>query len=541
MVVNPFKENSIIDYNKVYEISYMQQRLGDNLVDLEIEYIDRILNKLDKDPEPLDIKANEINLWTDIKKVAKEGRRTGNGFTALADMLAAVNIKYNSDEALKTVRMVLKVKMEAELDATIDMAISRGAFVGWDRTKEFKSVNSKIYGQNSFFQMIHEEFPMQAAKMLYFGRRNVSWSTVAPTGTVSLMTQTTSGLEPLFKAYYIRRKKINPDEEGVKVDFIDQNGDTWQEYAVLHPKFKEWIKVYLLSNMEIVREDMLKGYKFERRDIDESFLEDLISYYNKDQIQELFKLSPWYGSEANDIPWENRIKMQSIIQRYTSNAISSTVNLPKDISKETVKSIYLHAYKHGLKGITVYRDGSRSGVLLTETTTQQNKFEYTKSIKRPNSLKADYHNMYSNGDNYGVVVGLLDDKPYEIFAFPNPIYMDKASGEVIKVSDNYYCFKSNRYTIDHLEVSLAPTDIQVLTRFTSGMLRHGMNPEYIIKQIEKSNVGVVSFAKSIIRVLKQYVKNTEQYSKELCENCHQPTIIREEGCKKCTSCGNSKC
>jgi len=509
----PFTEDSYIDFNLMYETFYMQQRLGDDLVDLEVEYIDRILNKLDRDPEPLDIKITEINLWQNIRELAKNGRRTGSGFTALGDMLAALNMKYGSDDALEMVELVMKTKMEAELDASVDLALLRGTFVGWDRTKEFSvDEDNNMFGQNKFYEFIVAKFPDVAQRMANFGRRNVSWSTVAPTGTVSLMTQTTGGLEPLFKAFYIRRKKINANEEGARIDFTDQNGDSWQEYAVLHPKFKEWLEIRYPEPALITRK------------------EDLVTAFAK---------SPWFMSQAEDVSWEARIRLQAVIQDYTSNAISSTINLPTKVGQNVVKDIYDMAWKNGLKGVTVYREGSRSGVLISEPVAQVDEFGYTDSIKRPSSLKANYWPVMSEGHNYGVVVGLLNDKPYEIFAFPAPIHYENTTGEVTKINGSHYKFNSNRYTIDHLEVSQAPTDIQVLTRFTSGMLRHGMNPRYIIDQVEKANVGVVSFGKAITRVLKQYIPDGT--TGEKCPKCGQATIVYQEGCRKCSSCGHSAC
>src|SRR5688500_9594415 len=333
----------------------MKQILSDNLIDLEVEYIDRIIDKiLSKDSLPYHIKHREADLWLQIRKTTSEGRRTGNGITGLGDMLAALGTSYGSDGSLKAAKRVMYIKMQAELDATIDMAILRDAFEGWDKNLEFGGTHHgdkesyAFQGTNSFFEMLLDEFPIQAQRMYRYGRRNVSWSTVAPTGTVSIMTQTTGGLEPLFKAYYIRRKKINPNDKNIRVDFVDQNGDSWQEYPVLHPKFKKWIINHSIKNTD-------HGFNSD---------EECLSNMTRDQIQTNFELSPWYGSEADDISWEKRIGIQSIIQKYTSNAISSTINLPKDVSKETVHGIYLEAWRKGLKGVTIYREGSRTGVLV---------------------------------------------------------------------------------------------------------------------------------------------------------------------------------
>lgn len=527
IVKNHFETNVAIDYNFLYELCYIQQRLGDNLVDLEVEYIDRILEKLMNDPEPQHIKQIEIDLWLDIKRIAEEGRRTGNGFTALGDMLAALNLKYDSNEAIATTELVMKTKMRAELDCTIDMAILRGTFVGWNRDLEFglenQTPNEAIVGKNSFYKMLVQEFPGQAMRLYKFGRRNINWSTVAPTGSVSILCQTTSGLEPLFKAYYIRRKKINPSEAGSRIDFTDELGDTWQEYAVLHPKFKEWI----IHNIE---DTIGKGWE----------LNNYTDSLSKDDIQDYFKQSPWYGSEADDISWEKRIDMQSIIQKYTSNAISSTINLPENIPQQVVKDIYLRAYHKGLKGVTVYRDKSRSGVLVTETSkAPTDNFGYTDAIKRPKELEAHYYPVTVKGKLFAVIIGLLNGLPYELFAFEDAIRDEEVKGNLIKVESGIYSFISNSLNIKNVQLTSDHTDEKLLTRMCSQLLRHGVNPKHIIKQVEKSEVTVVSFAKAIIRVLKKYIP--DEATGEICNECQQPTIIYEEGCKRCTNCGSSKC
>jgi ribonucleoside-diphosphate reductase alpha chain len=535
IVKNPFTTNSQIDFEKLYEVSYMQQRLGDNLIDLEIEYIDRILDKLEHDPEPSEIKDREINLWSKIKDTTQAGRRTGNGFTGLGDMLAALDLGYDTDMGLKVVEAVLRVKMQAELDATIDMAILRGTFEGHNSKLEFelKAMSSTSYqygakaGKNSFFQMLVNEFPEQANRMAQYGRRNVSWSTVAPTGTVSLMTQTTGGMEPLFKAYYIRRKKINPNDKDVRIDFTDQNGDKWQEYPVLHPKFGEWIKQKMKNDLPQIFNQS-----------DNINIEELDSK----TIKNLFENSPWYGSEADNISWKNRIKMQSIIQKYTSNSISSTINLPNDVSKETVHNIFLEAWKHGLKGVTVYRDGCRTGVMISDQkdiTTKDN-FGYTDSIKRPELLDADYYCVIANGSKYAVVVGLLNGNPYELFAFEEPLCEGQLKGQIRKVESGVYSFVSPNYTIENLQLSSERSDEKLLTRWVSLLLRHGANPKFIAQQVEKSEVTVTSFAKVVARVLKNYIPD-EQIKGELCPECQQPTMIYQEGCKRCQNCGSSKC
>lgn len=517
-----------IDFERLYETSYIQQRLSDNLIDLEVEYIQRILDKIESDPEKDDIKYREHQLWTKIQKITREGRRTGNGFTALGDMLAALGLRYGSPEGNKIVEQVMQTKMRAELDCTIDLAILRGTFEGWNPDLEYTWTKEKdlgggdksyqVEGANSFFQMILDEFPEQADRMYNYGRRNVSWSTVAPTGTVSVVTQTTSGIEPLFKAYYIRRKKINPNDENVRIDYTDQNGDNWQEYSILHPKFKDWVIV--------------------KYGVDFSTLE---SEWDKAMLEGAFKESPWFKSEADDVSFEERIELQSIVQRYTSNAISSTLNLPANVSKETVYNIYMQAWKKGLKGVTIYREGSRTGVLITDHNklTNCDDFGYTDAIKRPKELDADFHHVVYKGQRFAVVVGKLNNNPYEVFAYENPDERIDKVGKIVKVRTGVYRFEGLNSYVENLQLSEHP-DERLLTRFVSQLLRHGVNPKYIAEQVEKSEIGVVSFGKVISRVLKSYIPN-EAITGEHCPNCGESAIVYQEGCKKCYSCGHSKC
>jgi ribonucleoside-diphosphate reductase alpha chain len=534
VVENPFTKDAKIDYEKLYEISYIQQRLADDLVDLEIEHIEAIINKIHNDPEPENIKEHELDLWINILNTCKAGRRTGCGFTGLGDMLAALGLKYDSEESMKVIDEVMKTKLRAELDCTIDMSILRGSFDGWNpilEFGEFKEINIEPESLividinklgNKFYQILIQDFQNQTNRMIRYGRRNVSWSTVAPTGTVSLMTQTTSGLEPLFSPYYFRKKKINPNDKESRVDFVDQNGDSWQEFPVLHPKFKDWINI----NFDILG---LSG----QQDIEEEM--------SKENLQKAFEKSPWYQSTANDIDWKKRVEIQSIIQKYTTNAISSTINLPNDVTKEEVGKIYHAAYHAGLKGVTVYRDGCRTGVISTETSkVSKDKFGYTEAVKRPKELEADYYYATSKGKKYAVIVGLLDSKPYEIFAFENPVNEEHLKGKIIKIKKGHYSFISPNYTIENLQLSSEHTDERLLTRWVSTLLRHGANPKFVIEQTEKSEVGITNFVKVICRVLKKYVIDGEVSSSK-CPECKEGSLIYEEGCKKCNNCGYSAC
>lgn len=519
MVVNPFAKDAYIDYDKLYEVCYLQQRLADTMVDLEILYVKRIIAKIHADPEPIEVKRAELELWNNILKTAQSGRRTGCGFTALADMLAGINLKYDSKEAMEVIEKVCKTKMRAELDCSIDLAILREPFTGWDPIEEFDveyTEDGKIHsisGGNDFYQFLVEEFYEQTQRMLKYGRRNVSFSTVAPTGTVSIMTQTTSGLEPLFLAFYMRRKKINPSNEGARVDFVDQNGDSWQEFAVLHPKFKDW-----LDAIGVWKEDISKA-----------------------ELEEHFKRSPWYGSTANDINWVNRVKIQAIIQRYTTNAISSTINLPNNVSKEEVSKIYWMAWKMGLKGVTVYRDGCRTGVLVADSsTTKEVSFSQKDAIKRPKTLEAEAHQVKVKGVDYVVMVSLLNNHPYEVFVVPNATTSCKKV-TVVKEKKGLYNLYGPDGDICCEDIGGMITEEEAaVARLLSTALRHGTDVRFLVEQLNKTNGLMVGFSKAISRVLKKYIPEGTT-SKEKCPECGQESIVYEEGCKKCKNCGHSKC
>ena len=525
IVKNPFTKDAKVDYNLLYEISYIQQRLADDIVDLEIEYVDRIIQKILIDPEPNEVKQTELTLWQNVKKVATESRRTGCGFTALGDMLAALGVRYDSDEAISITSTIMKTKLMAELDCSVDLAIQRGTFIGWERMYELQGSWTKEgvdleVGGNAFYDMLIEEFPEQTKRMFKYGRRNVSWSTVAPTGTVSIMTQTTSGLEPLFMGFYMRKKKINPSNKDARIDFTDQNGDHWQEFPVLHPKFKDWIETNFIDVIDNTKTDVNK--------------------LSNGKLEELFKESPWYKSCANDISWEKRINIQSVIQRYTTNAISSTLNLPKDVSKETVAGIYMEAWKQGLKGVTIYRDGCRSGVLVADT--KKESFKYIDAVKRPKDIDGNLYVTSVKGVKYGVIIGLVEDKPYEIFAFNLPAQIkDSCNGKIIKVKKGHYNFECEDGTLRNIQEAAIKSDELVLTRLVSGMLRHGAKPQFVMEQIDKCDLEVVSFGKAVSRILKKYCKEEELINRSKCSNCGSSNLRMQEGCLSCLDCSHSKC
>lgn len=526
-VTNPFSDKSDIDFGLLYRIAYTQQVLADDLIDLELERVQAIINKIKSDPEPDDIKQRELSLWEKVYEVCKSGRRTGCGITALGDMLAALGLGYDSERGMETIETVMRIKMEAELDATIDMAILRGTFEGWDKDLEYENTSgdegSSYRGNNSFYEMLIQEFPKQSERMYQWGRRNISFSTIAPTGTVSLMCQTSSGCEPTFKLWYIRRTKINPNENK-RIDFTDANGDCWTEYPVLHPKFKEWI---IYKNNQASETEFLQRF-------DINILQDL---------EDAYKQSPWYNSTAEDIDWIKRVEIQAILQKYTTNAISSTINLPNSATKEQVAEIYMKAYDLGLKGVTVYRDGCRSGVLISEATTKIDEFGYVSAVKRPKEIEGILSIVTVRGDRYGVLIGLINDKPYEVFAFNvegDDTSATKETGKIVKLRKGQYDFISEGGRLRNIQHASIKSDEQVLTRLISGMLRHGAEPKYVIEQIGKCNLEIVSFGKAISRVLKQYLPNDVKTG-ESCPECGVGKLIYQEGCKKCDTCTYSAC
>lgn len=506
-VDNPYTENAKFDFKKFREYAYEQQRLADDLIDLEVEKIDRILDKL---REENNVKNKlEIDLWNNLKTTALNGRRTGCGFTGLGDTIAMLGYAYDSDESLSFVNEAMFNKFKGELDCTIDLSILRGSFKEWDNKLE----------NNSFYAFIKTNFEEEWSRMCKFGRRNISWSTVAPTGTVSLMAQTTSGIEPLFMPYYIRRKKINPNQTN-KIDFVDDNGDSWTEYPVVHKGLSDWINI------------QAKG-KYSVSELDRGDLEGF------------FKESPYYGSTAESIDWLKRVELQSIVQKYTTHSISSTINLPNEVSEKEIADIYLHSWKQGLKGITVYRDGCRSGVLISDSsvTKNNNDFSDVDAVKRPKELDMDLFHTTAKGERFTIIVGLMENRPYEIFAVRGEIGRHGVSGRIKKLTGGKYDISQNEELIENITQGMTGAEI-ALTRLVSMGLRHRVNVKYIVEQLNKSEDFIVSFSKAIARTLKKYIPEGETSSVK-CQNpdCtgDRTNVIFEEGCSRCLDCGSSKC
>lgn len=507
-IVDPFTENAYVNTPLLYHISYELTRLSDNLVDLEIEAIDKILDKIFKDEH---VTSDEFVLWSKIRQIAISLRRTGCGFTGLADTLAMLGVKYGSEESITMIEAIMNTIFRAQLVCEVDMAIQRGSYtqgIGLNKVEE-----------NDWYEFVSNVYPTEFNRMSQYGRRNISWSTVAPTGTVSLLTQTSSGIEPLFQPYYTRRRKCSSPTD--RVDFIDNIGEKYSEFIVVHPMFKQWwlVAAQYTHNIEA-------GLK-------------VFDSYTKDEINELFKKSPWFECTSNDINYEERIEIQSVIQKYITHAISSTINLPKDVSIKEVNNIYFKAWKEGLKGITVYRDGSRSGILVNDN--EEDLFTEISGLKRPKELPADYYEITVKGTQFIVLVGLYANRPYEIFVFKPKISVNLKShkGKIIKVKKDQYRFDSELIQIDNIENSTETTEQKAHTLLISMLLRHRAPLKFVIKTAKKVDDNITSFSSAMCRVLSKYI-GTEEVTSEVCPECGGK-LIREAGCEKCLDCGFSKC
>jgi len=512
-VDNPFTKDASFRMEDFYKATYEGQRLMDDLVDLETEAIERILNKVDADDEPENIKMVEKETWELLLKTGKEGRRTGLGFTALADMVAALGMAIDSDEAIAMVESMMKEKCRAEFDSSIDMSLSRGSFVGFD---------SKIEKTSEFVQMLEKELPDVYERMMKFGRRNISISTVAPTGTLSMLAQTSSGIEPVFMTHYKRRRKLNEQDRDAKVDFIDDSGDKWQEFNVYHHNLKTW--------MEVTGETDISK-------------------------------SPYAGSTAPEINWNKRVEMQAAVQKYVTHSISSTINLPNDVSLDEVSNIYLESWKQGTKGITVYRDGSRSGVLVSadekkDAVLENSEFRETKAPARPKRLDAKVVRFQNNKEKWIAVVGLLNGRPYEIFTGKTEdVFNMPAAVEYGWIIKNKREDGSSQYDFQYEDKEGYKVTMGGLSRsfdkefwnyakLISGVLRHGMPLHYVVDLIGKMNLydeNINTWKSGVVRALKTFIANGTTVSDHTCGECGDEGLVYEEGCLKCVSCGYSKC
>ena len=500
-IVDPFTDKAHIDEELLYMHSYEAMRLADDLVDLEIEAVDRIINTVKNDTDD-----TEFKLWSKIKETAIQGRRAGLGFTGLADAIAMLGLKYDSDEGISQVKQLMKVMFKGQLDSNIDMAIERGAFPAWDSVVEAES-------NSDWLKFIRSNYLKTWLKMAQSGRRNISWSTVAPTGTVSIMAGTSSGIEPVFMPFYQRKRKCMSESD--RVDYVDKVGEKYTLFTVVHPNLKRWA----IENLNYSEED--------------------VNDWSLGVWKEVWKESPYYGSTAPEIDWRQRVKLQGVVQKYITHSISSTVNLAKETTEEEIADIYIEAWKQGLKGITIYRDGCREGVL---TQVEKPKtIEGRQAPKRPKELEADAYLIKAKGEQFIILVGMLESKPYEVFAFRprNPISFKPHKGVITKVSKMHYSFTSDVFHIDNLELANENVEENAATLYSSMLLRHGVDIKYIVKTAKKVNDNITSFSSAMCRVLSKYIPN-EEIKGETCPDCGG-TLVREGGCIHCKDCGYSKC
>ena len=525
-VEKPFTKEAFFNFELFKKHVNIAQRIMDDIIDLELEKVDAIIEKIDADPQSAEIKAVERNLWLNIQKKALEGRRTGIGITAEGDMLAALGIKYASAAGIDFSVKIHKTLAVEAYRASVYTAKERGPFKIYDSERE---------KNNPFMLRLKEEDEKLYFEMMEYGRRNIALLTIAPTGTTSLMTQTTSGIEPVFLPVYKRRRKVNPNDKDVRIDFVDEVGDSWEEYVVFHHRFKQWMEV--------------NGIDTEKN-------------YNQEELNKIVKKSPYYKATSNDVDWLSKVKMQGAVQKWVDHSISVTINLPNEATEELVGKLYMEAWQQGCKGVTVYRDGSRSGVLISnEEKEKEEDQEQTLTafpIKRPERLDADVVRFQNSKDKWIAFIGLIDDKPYEIFTG----FSDDEDGILIPRWVNQGCIIKNRnedgtsrYDFQYKNKRGYKTTIEGLShkfnpefwnyaKLISSTLRHGMPIEKVVELINSLQLDTESintWKNGVARALKRYVADGTEAKKQRCENCNSTSLIYQEGCLTCKDCGSSKC
>jgi len=519
-VENPFTKEAYFNSDLFAKHAQIAQRMMDDIIDLEAEKIDAILEKINADPEAEELKLVERRLWENIRDKTLKGRRTGIGITAEGDMLAALGYRYGSKEAINFSTEVHKTLAIEVYRASVNLAADRGSFPIFDAKREIG---------NPFIERIKKQAPHIYEKMLKVGRRNISMLTIAPTGSVSICTQTTSGIEPVFMVNYKRRRKVNPNDKNVKVSFVDDVGDAWEEYNVFHPKFEIWMK----NN----------GYN-----IDE--VKDLTD----EKLDEIIRQSPYYKATSKDIDWVSKVTMQGSIQKWVDHSISVTVNIPSDATEDLVSQLYLKAWESGCKGMTIYREGSRSGVLVSNDKEKREVFHETKAPPRPKELEADIIRFQNNYEKWLAVIGKLDGKPYEIFTglaedFFLPPWVENGWVVKQKIKDGHsrydFQFKDKQgygVTIEGLSRSFNK-EYWNYAKLISGVLRHGMPLTYVIDLISNLNAvedNINTWKNGVVRALKRFVPDGTK-TDALCPECGQATVVYQDGCLICSSCGYSKC
>lgn len=523
-VDHPFTKNATFNWNLFKQHISYAQRMMDDIIDLELEKIDVILEKLNQDPEGKEVKRTEINLWEKIKEKAKQGRRTGIGITAEGDMLAALGLRYGSDEGIAFAVNIHKTVALEAYRSSVHTAKERGAFEVFDAERE---------KENPFMLRLKEADSQLYYEMLEYGRRNIALLTIAPTGTTSLMSQTSSGIEPVFLPVYKRRRKVNPNDKNVRVDFVDEVGDSWEEYVVFHHRFKQWMDI--------------NGYNSNRN-------------FSQDELDELVKKSPYYKATSNDVDYLKKVQMQGAIQKWVDHSISVTINMPNDVTEETVAECYMEAWKSGCKGVTVYRDGSRSGVLVS---TDEKKKESdtddgsTFPLTRPISLKADVVRFQNNKDKWIAFIGLIDNKPYEIFTGLSDdedgillprwvndgvIIKNKETDGTSRYDFQYKNQRGYKTTIEGLSYKFNP-EYWNYAKLISGTLRHGMPIENVVDLIGSLDLdeAINTWKNGVARALKRYVPDGTLSNKSKCPNCGSTNQQYLEGCLTCKDCGASRC
>lgn len=526
-VVNPFTPEAYFDFELFKKHVALAQRIMDDIIDLELEKIKRIFEKIDSDPESMEVKGTERHLWEKIYHKSGLGRRTGVGITAEGDMLAAMGLRYGTEEATEFSEKVHKTIALEAYRSSVNMAKERGAFEIYDAERE---------KNNPFINRLKDANPQLYEEMKKYGRRNIACLTIAPTGTTSLMTQTTSGIEPVFMPVYKRRRKVNPNDANVHVDFVDETGDAFEEYVVFHHKFLTWMKV--------------NGYDPDKR-------------YTQEEIDALVAKSPYYKATSNDVDWLMKVKMQGRIQKWVDHSISVTINLPNNVSEDLVNQLYVEAWRSGCKGCTVYRDGSRAGVLIS-TKKKDNKEEECRCKPpqvvevRPKVLEADVVRFQNNKEKWVAFVGLLDGRPYEIFTGlqddEEGIVLPKSvtSGRIIKSYDEdgtkHYDFqfenkRGYKMTIEGLSEKFNK-EYWNYAKLISGVLRWRMPIEQVIKlvsslQLDSENIN--TWKNGVERALKKYVQDGTEAKGVKCPNCGHETLVYQEGCLICKTCGSSRC
>ena len=531
-VVNPFTENAYFDYEKFRKHVQMAQRIMDDIVDMELEKIDLIMEKIKADPQSDEVKCTEYHLWEKIKHKSSLGRRTGVGITAEGDMIAAMGLRYGTQEATDFSVEVHKTLALAAYRASVEMAKERGAFDIYDANRE---------KDNPFINRLKEADPQLYDDMVAHGRRNIACLTIAPTGTTSLMTQTTSGIEPVFMPVYKRRRKVNPNDSDIHIDFVDEVGDSFEEYIVYHRKFIEWMRV--------------NGIDTDKR-------------YSQEEIDGLIARSPYYKATANDVDWLMKVRMQGAIQKWVDHSISVTINLPNNVDEALVNRLYVEAWKSGCKGCTVYRDGSRSGVMISVDKKKKKEGEAAKPAApcrhpevtevRPRVLECDVVRFQNNKEKWVAFVGLLDGYPYEIFTGlqddEEGIVLPKTvtKGKIIKQTDENgkhrydFQFENKRgykTTVEGLSEKFNP-EYWNYAKLISGVLRYRMPIEHVIKlvgSLQLKSESINTWKNGVERALKKYITDGTEVHGVTCPNCGQETLVYQEGCLICKNCGASRC